>query len=157
MEYGFFVRGQYRQGDDMAARFKELMEQVRLADKLGFADLISGMHYAGYPLSQFQLMPFLSRAIAETPNMRIVTGIILLSLHKPLDIAESLATMDVLSGGKVIFGSALGYREVEFLAFGTSQKERVRRFEENLIAIRRAGADQIITYHARDALSGGWL
>jgi len=137
MEYGFFIRGQYRQGDDMAARFKELMAQVRLADELGFADLISGMHYAGYPLSQFQLMPFLSRAIAETRNMRLVTGIILLSLHKPLDIAEQLATIDVMSDGRLVFGSGLGYRDVEFLGFGTKQEERVPRFIENLEAIRR--------------------
>lgn len=137
MEYGFFVRGQYNQGDDMAARFKELMEQVRHADKLGFADLISGMHYAGYPLSQFQLLPFLSRAIAETPNMRIITGIILLSLHKPLDIAEQLATIDVMSEGRLVFGSGLGYRDVEFLGFGTTEKERVPRFLENLEAIKR--------------------
>lgn len=137
MEYGFFVRGQYRRGDDMAARFGELMAQVRLADELGFADLISGMHYAGYPLSQFQLIPFLSRAVAETPNMRIVTGIVLLSLHKPLDIAEQLATIDVMSGGRLVFGSGLGYRDVEFRGFGTTQQERVPRLVENLAAIKR--------------------
>ena len=101
MKYGFFIRGQYRQGDDMVARFNELMEQARLADELGFSDLISGMHYAGYPLSQFQLLPFLSRIMGEAPNMRIITGIILLSLHKPLDIAEQLATMDVMSNGRL--------------------------------------------------------
>jgi hypothetical protein len=39
----------------MAARFKEPVEQARLADKVGFSDLLSGMHDAGYPLSQFQL------------------------------------------------------------------------------------------------------
>ena len=50
---------------------------------------------------------------------------------------EQIATVDVMSGGKVIFGVALGYRDVEFLAFGTTQKERVRRFEENLEAVRR--------------------
>ena len=39
---------------------------------------------------------------------------ILLSLHKPLDMAEQLAVADVMSGGKVIFGAGLGYRDVEF-------------------------------------------
>ncbi len=137
MKYGFFIRGQYRQGDDMVARFKELMEQARLADKLGFSDLLTGMHYASYPLSQFQLIPFLSRVMVEAPNMRIVTGIILLSLHKPLDIAEQLATIDVMSEGRLVFGSGLGYRDVEFKGFGTNQKERVPRLIENLEAIKR--------------------
>jgi alkanesulfonate monooxygenase SsuD/methylene tetrahydromethanopterin reductase-like flavin-dependent oxidoreductase (luciferase family) len=137
MNYGFFIRGQYRQGDDMVARFKELMAQARLADKLGFSDLLTGMHYAGYPLSQFQLIPFLSRVMVEVPNMRIVTGIILLSLHKPLDIAEQLATVDVMSEGRLVFGAGLGYRDVEFLGFGTNQQERVPRLLENLEAIKR--------------------
>ena len=49
-----------------------------------------------------------------------------------------------MSGGKVIFGVALGYRDVEFLAFGTTQKERVRRFEENLEAVRRLWTEDTV-------------
>ncbi len=142
MEYGFFVRGQYQQGDDMVVRFKELMAQVRLAEKLGFSDLMSGMHYAGYPLTQFQLLPFLSRAMVEAPTMRLVTGIILLSLHKPLDMAEQLATIDVMSEGRLVFGAGLGYRDVEFLGMGTTQKERVPRLVENLEAIKRLWTEE---------------
>ncbi len=142
MDYGFFVRGQYHQGDDMVVRFKELMAQVRLAEKLGFADLISGMHYAGYPLTQFQLPPFLSRAMVEAPSMRLVTGIILLSLHKPLDMAEQLATIDVMSEGRLVFGAGLGYRDVEFLGMGTTVKDRVPRLVENLEAIKRLWTEE---------------
>ena len=138
MKYGLFIRGQYRANEtDMNARFEELMEQVRIAEQLGFDDLISGMHYAGYPLQQFQLIPFLSRAMAETERMRLITGIILLSLHKPLDIAEQLSSMDVMSGGRIVFGCGLGYREVEFRGFGTTTKERVPRLIENLEAIKK--------------------
>tara|TARA_B100001093_G_scaffold505378_1_gene562639 strand:- start:565 stop:1581 length:1017 start_codon:yes stop_codon:yes gene_type:complete len=138
MKYGLFIRGQYRAKEsNMNARFEELMEQVRMAEQLGFDDLISGMHYAGYPLQQFQLIPFLSRAMAETKRMRLITGIILLSLHKPLDIAEQLSSMDVMSGGRLVFGCGLGYREVEFRGFGTTTKERVPRLIENLEAIKK--------------------
>jgi alkanesulfonate monooxygenase SsuD/methylene tetrahydromethanopterin reductase-like flavin-dependent oxidoreductase (luciferase family) len=76
--------------------------------------------------------------------MRINFGLILLSLHKPLDIAEQIATVDVMSGGRVIFAAALGYREVEFRAFGTTQKERVPRFEENLEAIKRLWTEDTV-------------
>jgi alkanesulfonate monooxygenase SsuD/methylene tetrahydromethanopterin reductase-like flavin-dependent oxidoreductase (luciferase family) len=82
--------------------------------------------------------------MAEAPNMRLNFGLILLPLHKPLDIAEQIATVDVMSGGRVIFGVALGYRDVEFLAFGTTQKERVRRFEEGLEAIRRLWTEETV-------------
>jgi alkanesulfonate monooxygenase SsuD/methylene tetrahydromethanopterin reductase-like flavin-dependent oxidoreductase (luciferase family) len=43
--------------------------------------------------------------------------------HKPLDIAESLATIDVMSRGSVICGIGLGYREVEYRAFGPNQAD----------------------------------
>jgi alkanesulfonate monooxygenase SsuD/methylene tetrahydromethanopterin reductase-like flavin-dependent oxidoreductase (luciferase family) len=137
MQFGLMMRAQFPQGDDMQQRFQELMAQARLANRLGYASLTSGMHYSATPFQNYQQMPFLSRMMAEAPDMRLNFGLILLSLHKPLDIAEQIATVDVMSGGKVIFGVALGYREVEFRAFGTTQKERVKRFEENLAAIKR--------------------
>ena len=137
LTYGLFVRGQYHAGDDMRKRFEEVKAQVRLADQLGFSDLLTGMHYAAAPFQQYQLIPLLSRLMAETERMRLVTDIILLSLHKPIDIAEQLATLDVMSGGRLVFGAGLGYREVEFKAFGTTPAERVQRLEENLEAIKR--------------------
>ncbi len=137
MRYGLFVRGQYRADDDMAERFEEVKAQVRLADRLGFDDLLTGMHYASAPFQQYQQIPLLARLMAETERMRIITGIVLLSLHKPLDIAEQLASLDVMSGGRLVFGAGLGYRDVEFKGFGTTQEDRVARLVENLEAIKR--------------------
>ena len=137
MQFGLMMRAQFPQGDDMQVRFREMVEQARLADALGYSCITNGMHYSSVPWQDFQQFPFLCRIMAEAPNMRLNFGLILLALHKPLDIAEQIATADVMSGGKVIFGVALGYREVEFLAFGTTQRQRVKRFEENLEAIKR--------------------
>jgi alkanesulfonate monooxygenase SsuD/methylene tetrahydromethanopterin reductase-like flavin-dependent oxidoreductase (luciferase family) len=137
IQFGLMTRGQFEAEDDIRVRFTELMEQARMADKWGFASLTKGSHYSGAPLQDFQQIPYLSRMMAEAPNLRLNAGIVLLSLHKPMDLAEQFATMDVMSNGRLIFGAALGYREVEFKAFGTTQKERVQRFEENLIAIKR--------------------
>ena len=137
IQFGLMIRGQFPQEDDMQQRFAECMEMVRHADRLGFACITKGSHYAGYPLQDIQQLPFLTRAMVEGPNLRLNAGIILLSLHKPLDLAEQLASIDVMSGGRLIFGAALGYREVEFLGFGTTQRDRVQRFEENLAAIKR--------------------
>ncbi|MBT5811542.1 MAG: LLM class flavin-dependent oxidoreductase [Rhodospirillaceae bacterium] len=135
MKYGLFVRSQYPDNDDMSVRFEELMEQARLGEKLGFSSILKGQHYAGYPLQELQQVPFLARVMAECPSLSLITGIVLLSLHKPLDIAEQLATLDIMSKGKLIFGAGLGYRDVELKAFGTNMAERAFRFEENLEAI----------------------
>ena len=138
------MRGQFPPGDDMTVRFAELMEQARLAKKLGFASITKGSHYSAAPYQDFQQLPFLSRVAAEAPGLRLNAGIVLLPMHKPLDLAEQLATIDVLSGGKLIFGVGLGYREVEFRAFGTTEKDRVKRFEENLLAIRRLWTEETV-------------
>ena len=138
------MRAQFPPGDDMAKRFAELVEQARLADRLGYASITKGMHYSAAPWQDLQQFPFLSRIMAEAPHMRLNFGLVLLSLHKPLDIAEQIATVDVMSGGRVILGVALGYRDVEYLAFGTTQKERVKRFEENLEAIKRLWTEDAV-------------
>jgi alkanesulfonate monooxygenase SsuD/methylene tetrahydromethanopterin reductase-like flavin-dependent oxidoreductase (luciferase family) len=144
IQFGLMMRAQFPPGDDMQQRFAELVEQARLADRLGYASVTKGMHYSAAPWRDLQQFPFLARIMAEAPHLRLNFGLVLLSLHKPLDIAEQIATVDVMSGGRVIFGVALGYRDVEYLAFGTTQKERVKRFEENLEAIKRLWAEDAV-------------
>ena len=144
VQFGLMMRAQFPAGDDMQARFAELCAQARLANALGYASITKGMHYSAAPWHDLQQFPFLSRIMAEAPALRLNFGLVLLSLHKPLDVAEQIATVDVMSGGKVILGVALGYRDVEYLAFGTTQKERVKRFEENLIAIKRLWAEDTV-------------
>ena len=145
MKYALFIRGQYPAGDDMAVRVGEMVAQARLADQLGFSAISVGMHYGSHPLQMLQQVPFLCRIIAEAPRVRLLPGIVLLSLHKPLDMAEQLATLDVMSGGRLIFGAGLGYRDVEFKGFGTSQADRVARFEENLEAVVRLWTERDVT------------
>ena len=144
IQFGLMLRAQFPAGDDMQARFAELVEQARLADRLGFASTTKGMHYSASPWWDLQQFPFLSRIMADAPNLRLNFGLVLLPLHKPIDIAEQIATVDVMSAGKAIFGCAIGYRDVEYLAFGTTAKERVRRFEENLDAIKRLWTGDVV-------------
>ncbi|MEC7202083.1 MAG: LLM class flavin-dependent oxidoreductase [Pseudomonadota bacterium] len=136
-QFGLALRTQYPMEADITQKFEDLLQVVRLADELGYNSLTKTSHYSTAPYQAFQQFPILARLSAEAPNLRLNAGIILLSLHKPLDIAEQLATIDVMCGGKLIVGAALGYREVELKAFGTNRRERAKRFEENLIAIKR--------------------
>ncbi len=139
------VRGQFAAGYDMARALEELLEQCRLAKRLGFAGVAKSQHYSSAPFQEIQQMPFLARAAAEVPGLDIATSISLLPLHKPLDLAEQLATLDLIAGGRLIFGCGIGYREVEFNAFGTTQSQRVKRFVENLEAIRRLWTEDAVT------------
>jgi len=145
IQFGLMNRGQFPLGDDIAVRWGEMLEQARFAEKLGFDAIMKGSHYSSHPLLDFQQVPFMARIMAEAPSLRLIAGIVLLPLHKPLDVAETFANIDVMSGGKLIFGVGLGYRDVEFKAFGTTQAEAGQRLEENLEAIKRLWTEDMVT------------
>jgi alkanesulfonate monooxygenase SsuD/methylene tetrahydromethanopterin reductase-like flavin-dependent oxidoreductase (luciferase family) len=145
MQFGIMMRGQFPRDEPMAPRFEEMLAQARLAERLGFDSITKGAHYSTYPLQDLQQVPFLCRIAAEAPSLRLNTGVLLLPLHKPLDVAEQLGTLDIMTNGKLIFGCGVGYRDIEFKAFGTSVGERGRRFEENLTAIKRLWTEETVT------------
>ncbi|NDC88913.1 MAG: LLM class flavin-dependent oxidoreductase [Bacteroidetes bacterium] len=95
-----------------------------------------GQHFLGSELRYFQPIPWLTYMSQQAPKMDVATGIVLLSMVNPVDIAEQMATLDVVSGGRAIFGAGLGYSDHEFEAFGVAKGTRVKRFEENLELIK---------------------
>jgi alkanesulfonate monooxygenase SsuD/methylene tetrahydromethanopterin reductase-like flavin-dependent oxidoreductase (luciferase family) len=136
-QFGLVVRGQAEAGEDISRRFQETLAFVRLADRLGFDSVTKTAHYSAHPFQMLQLVPMLARFAAEAPRLRLNAGVLLLPLMSPLHVAEEFATLDVISGGKIILGVGLGYRDVEFKAFGVPRSQRARRFEANLVAIKR--------------------
>ena len=121
MKFGVMQRGVFGPDDDLRARFSELMAQARVLNELAYDSVTTGSHFSTHPHREFMQVPYLCRVMAEAPNLRLNAGIVLLSLHNPLEVAENFAAMDVMSGGRVIFGCALGYRDVEYKAFGVKK------------------------------------
>jgi len=144
MEFSLIVRGQHPRGEDIRERLKDDLELVRRAERLGFNAVVKGSHYSAHPLQSLQQIPFLAQAALVAPRLRLVCGLVLLPLHKPLDIAEQLATLDIMCGGKLVFGCGIGYRDVEFNAFGLSRKQAATRFEECLLAVRRLWTEDFV-------------
>jgi alkanesulfonate monooxygenase SsuD/methylene tetrahydromethanopterin reductase-like flavin-dependent oxidoreductase (luciferase family) len=144
MELSLIVRGQHPAGEDMRARLADDIDLVMRAEQLGFNALVKGSHYSAYPLQSLQQIPFLAQAAVLAPRLRLVCGLVLLPLHKPLDIAEQLATLDVMCGAKLVFGCGIGYRDVEFKAFGLTLSEAAERFEECLLAVKRLWTEDFV-------------
>ena len=144
-QFGLVVRGQAEPGEDIARRFDETIAMVRLADRLGFDSVTKTAHYSAHPFQMLQLVPMLARFTAEAPHLRLNAGVILLPLLSPLHVAEEFATLDVMSGGKIILGVGLGYRDIEFKAFGVPRRERAPRLEANLVAIRRLWTEEKVS------------
>jgi len=77
----------------------------------------------------------LSYVAAHTERLRLGTGIIILPQRNPLVLAKELASLDVLSGGRLVFGYAAGYLHQEFAALGVPFADRGARTDEYLDAI----------------------
>ena len=144
MRLSLIVRGQHPPGSP-AEHLTDDFDLVRAAAFLGFDGVVKGSHYSSSPFQSVQQIPFLSHCAAIAPGLLIIAGLVLVPLHKPLDLAEQLATLDLLSNGRLVFGAGIGYRDVEFKAFGIPRGQLGARFEENLIAIRRLWTEDFVT------------
>ncbi len=146
MKFGLALAVQHRPGDDQRARFGEHLEQVRLARRVGFASVWASQHYLAQPFTYFQPIPMLARIAAEAEGMTLGTGVILLPLHHPLGVAEDLASLDVICGGRLVAGFGLGYRDEENEAFGLEPRDRVGRLTEALAVIERLWSGEVVTH-----------
>jgi alkanesulfonate monooxygenase SsuD/methylene tetrahydromethanopterin reductase-like flavin-dependent oxidoreductase (luciferase family) len=149
MKFGLGLAVQHHPDDDQALRFREHLEQVRVARDVGFSTVWASQHFLAQPFTYFQPLPTLARVAAEAEGMTLGTGIILLPLFQPLDIAEQMATLDVITGGRTILGVGLGYRDDENAAFGIDPRTRVGRLTEGVEIIERLWMGEPVTYEGR--------
>ena len=89
MKVGMFINTQFPEGDNVAARVPELVEQVRLARDSGFASLLFPHHYLTAPLQMLQITPLMGFLLREAQGMTIGGNILLLPLLNPVHVAEA--------------------------------------------------------------------
>lgn len=117
------------------------------AEELGFTDVWVSDHVVhpaeqGYP-SPFLLDPFvtLSWAAAVTARVRLGTSVLVLPQHNPVWLANHLASLDVMSGGRLVVGAGVGWSQREYEALGQSFGDRGTRMDEILDLLRVAWRD----------------
>jgi alkanesulfonate monooxygenase SsuD/methylene tetrahydromethanopterin reductase-like flavin-dependent oxidoreductase (luciferase family) len=113
-----------------------IIDFAKAARDVGFHSIWVGQHYFGGDRIRWEAVPTLARLIPEVEGSIVGTCILLLPLHHPVLVAEQVAILDILSGGRFIFGVGLGYRQREFDGFGVPKRGRASRFEEALSIIR---------------------
>ena len=120
---------------------------ARHAEDLGFTDVWVSDHVVHpaeqtYP-SPFLLDPFatLSWAAAVTERVRLGTSVIVVPQHNPVWLANHLASVDVMSGGRLVVGAGVGWSEREYEALGQPFHDRGRRMDEILDLLRVAWRD----------------
>ncbi len=129
--------------------YRETLELVRLAESLGFDSAWVSEHHGSSDGYLPSLLPMLAAFAAVTERIALGTGVVLGPLHDPLRLAEDAAVVDQLSGGRLIFGLATGWREEEFRMFGVPLAERARRTEEIVEICRRAWTGRRFSFEGR--------
>lgn len=115
--------------------YAETLEQIRWAEQLGFDDIALSEHHFVEDGYASALMPIAAAIAAQTSRVRIGTSVLLLPLHSPVRLAEDASTVDIISGGRLDLGVALGYHVVEFRSLGIDFKTRARRMDEALAVL----------------------
>ena len=146
MKFGIMAMPQHPMSDSPTQRFQETVELTRLARDAGFHSVACGQHFLSPPYQNLQSIPLLARLAADSGDMQLVLSILLLPLYSPVEVAENVATLDVISGGRVVFGVGLGYRDIEYAAFNVQRRHRVPRFLESLDLIRRLWTEDEVTF-----------
>jgi probable F420-dependent oxidoreductase len=147
---GLFT-GQVPPGSDRTfnREYREVLEMARLAEMLGFDSAWVSEHHGAGDGYLPSLLPMLAAMAAVTERMQLGTGVMLAPFHDPLRLAEDSAFVDQLSGGRLILGLGLGWREEEFRMFGQPMNERLRRTAETIEILRRAWTGQRFSFEGR--------
>ena len=112
--------------DEVHQRYREMVEQVELADKLGFRTAWFTEHHFLPGLSHSSASEVtLSYLAGRTKDIRLGHAVTLLphAINHPLRVAERVATLDLLSGGRVEFGGGRSITVAELLAFGIQPED----------------------------------
>ncbi len=122
---------------DEQTLFQETLEEWVLADELGYhgAWVVEHHFMPGYAHSSAPEV-FLGAAAARTRRLRLGHAIVPLPYHHPVQVAERLATLDLISGGRVEFGFGRGFSPKEYQTFGIPMEESRSRTEESLEILR---------------------
>lgn len=147
MRFGLSMTVQHHLDKDMVTALEENYVMVHHARDKGWHWLTCGQHYLNEGNNQMlQMLTLMARLQAEAGEMGAVLGVVLLNLHNPVYVAETVASLDVIWKGNLAFGVGLGYRDVEFDAFGVPRGQRARRYEQVLELVKRLWTEERVSF-----------
>jgi alkanesulfonate monooxygenase SsuD/methylene tetrahydromethanopterin reductase-like flavin-dependent oxidoreductase (luciferase family) len=150
MRVGFHLTPFWSPTDRSPTRIlDEAIEVVGAAARMGYAWVSIGHHLLSYPTIWPQPIPVLARLAPETGRMRLKLSMLLLSLVNAVEAAETIATLDHLTHGRLDVGVAIGYREAELETVGLGRADRVPKLTESLALMKRLWAGETVTFTGR--------
>jgi alkanesulfonate monooxygenase SsuD/methylene tetrahydromethanopterin reductase-like flavin-dependent oxidoreductase (luciferase family) len=129
--------------------YQAALEMASWGEERGCLAVQVSEHHAS-PDGYLSAPLILASAIAgRTQTLPIQVAALLVPLHDPIQLAEHMAILDIVSGGRVSYVCAIGYRPDEYAMFGREMKGRGRRMEACLAAMQRAWTGEPFEYEGR--------
>ncbi len=144
----------------------ELLDVARLSEELGFTGVFVSEHVffpeqlaSKYPYTGTGAPPFtadtpwldpwvqIAAMAAVTTTLRFVTGVYILPLRHPLEVAKAVASLALLSGDRVGLGIGAGWMREEFDVLGREFKARGKRMDEQIEVLRKVWAGGMVEHH----------
>jgi len=128
---------------------------ARHAEDLGFHDVWVSDHVV-HPAAQDYPSPYLfdplvtlTWAAAATGRIGLGTSVLVVPMHDPVELANSLASLDALSGGRLTVAVGVGWSEPEYLALGREFHNRGERLDEAIDLFRTAWSEDPVSFHGK--------
>ncbi len=119
------------------------------AEALGYDRLWAGDHVV-FHAPRYEIFTTLATVVARTRRISIGPGVLLLCLRNPVHVAQAIATLDHLSGGRFVLGVGVGGEHPkEFEASGVALRERGARTDEALVLVKRLLSEPSIDHEGR--------
>jgi probable F420-dependent oxidoreductase len=139
---------------ERVVRWPEYVAMARAAEDAGFDTLWLGDHLLyryedGTSRGPWEVWTMLAAIAASTSRIRLGPLVAATAFHAPPMLAKLAATVDEISGGRLILGLGAGWNETEFRAFGFPFDHRISRFEEAFTIIRTLLAEGSIDFDGR--------
>jgi alkanesulfonate monooxygenase SsuD/methylene tetrahydromethanopterin reductase-like flavin-dependent oxidoreductase (luciferase family) len=146
VRFGTYFFLQAPPGRTDADILREEVDQMVLSEELGFDSVwLTEHHYADYGLSSAPTA-LLATVAARTERIRLGTAVYVIPFHHPLRLAEETATLDILSGGRLIVGLGRGNRPMEFYGHGVPQQQSRERMQEGVDVLLQAWTQERVDF-----------
>src|SRR6058998_2265956 len=149
MNFGTFLLMQSPSARSSGEMYSRAIDIAQSAESLGYRNVWLAEHHFstyGYLSRPAQFATFIA---AKTTRLRVGTAVIVVPLHHPLVIAEEIATLDLLAGGRVDVGLGRGYQPYEFERFGLELESGRARWEESIDIVLRALSGKPFSYDGK--------
>ncbi len=129
--------------------YRRALERIDVMERTGYdAVWLAEHHFTGYSVCP-SVHVMATHIAARTQRLRIGTAVTLAAFYHPLRIAEEVALLDVLSGGRVNWGAGRGFDKLEFNTFGVPMEESSERFREAVEVVLAAWRSERLTFSGK--------